>query len=63
VNIIYWLLVIALLVFLAFADVIRPSGLGGRIRAQEDDDRNRVSVSFSSTLRRGSKELQEKTAR
>jgi hypothetical protein len=44
VNIIYWILVIVLLVVLAYAGVIRPTGLVGRTREQDDDDCKRLSV-------------------
>jgi hypothetical protein len=38
---IYWL-VIVVFVVLAFAGVMRPTGLLGRTRAQQEDDRNRA---------------------
>jgi hypothetical protein len=43
-NIFYWILAIVLLVVLAYAGVIRPTGLAGRTRAQEEHDRNRSNV-------------------
>lgn len=44
VDIIYWLLIIVLLVVLALAGVLRPTGLAGRTRAQNEEDRNRSIV-------------------
>ncbi len=40
-DIIYWLIVIVVLVVLALAGVLRPTGLAGRTRAQDEEDRNR----------------------
>ena len=44
VNFVYVLLGIVLLVVLAYAGVIRPTGLASRRRDQEEDDRNRSNV-------------------
>ncbi|MGE9010625.1 hypothetical protein ACO2JO_18730 [Leptospira interrogans] len=43
-DIIYWLLIIVLLVVLALAGVLRPTGLAGRTHAQNKEDRNRSIV-------------------
>ena len=43
-NVFYWTLAIVLLVVLAFAGVIRPTGLAGRTRAQGENDRDRSNI-------------------
>lgn len=44
VDIIYWLLIVVLLVVVALAGVLRPTGLAGRTQAQNEENRNRSIV-------------------
>lgn len=44
VDIIYWLLIVVLLVVVALAGVLRPTGLAGRTHAQNEENRNRSIV-------------------
>lgn len=43
-NTIYWLLVIAVLIAMTFAGWIRPTGLLGRTRAEQDQEGQRDAV-------------------
>ncbi|MEO6843343.1 MAG: hypothetical protein ABI192_21575 [Bradyrhizobium sp.] len=43
-NTIYWLLVIAVLIAMTFAGWIRPTGLLGRTRAEEEQESQRDAV-------------------
>ena len=43
-DIIYWLLVIAVLIVLALAGLIRPTGLLGRTRAEREQEGQRDAV-------------------
>ena len=43
-GILYWLVIIVVLVALWYAGVLRPTGLAGRTRAEEERERQRDAV-------------------
>jgi hypothetical protein len=44
VSILYWLVIIVVLVALWYAGILRPTGLAGRTRADEDSERQQDAV-------------------
>jgi hypothetical protein len=44
VGILYWLVIIGVLVVLWYAGLLRPTGLAGRTRAEEEKDRQQDAV-------------------
>jgi hypothetical protein len=44
VGIFYWLVIIVVLVALWYAGVLRPTGLAGRTRAEEETERQQDAV-------------------
>jgi hypothetical protein len=44
VSILYWLVIIVVLVALWYAGLLRPTGLAGRTRADEDSERQQDAV-------------------
>jgi hypothetical protein len=44
VSILYWLVIIVVLVALWYAGILRPTGLAGRTRANEDSERQQDAV-------------------
>jgi hypothetical protein len=44
VGILYWLVIIVVLVALWYAGILRPTGLAGRTRAEEEKERQQDAV-------------------